>query len=69
MGFETVAHITPRTTLAFRLMQGELIGRERIMVLVNLHIELIFGIGVRIKKKWNVVIVNIRIEFGRASFH
>ena len=43
MGFESFARITPGATLALRQMQGKVIWGERILVLVNLHIELIFG--------------------------
>ena len=49
-------------------MQGEVIGRERILVLVNFHIEFLFGMGVRLKEQWNVVIVDIHIEFGYTCF-
>ena len=42
-------------------MQGKVIWGERILVLVNLHIELIFGFGVFMQKEKDVVIINIGV--------
>ena len=49
MGFESFANVTPGATLALRQMQGEVITGEWILVLVNLHIDGIFGISVIIQ--------------------
>ena len=64
MGFESFAHVTPGAALALRQMQGEVITGEWILVLVNLHIERIFGIGIRIQKERDINIINLSIKFG-----
>ena len=49
-------------------MQGEVITGEWILVLVDLHIERIFGIGIIIHKEKDINIINLGIKRGFAAF-
>ena len=62
MGFESFAHVTPGATLALRQMQGEVITGEWILVLVDLHIKRIFGIGVIIQIENYINSINLCIK-------